>query len=117
MVSGETGRNQLREMLSLFASDHNRDLEQIRGITGLSAHGVTRRIHGDAWRGYCRGTGVRLELDPDAFAGSSPVLFSAVLARFFALYTTINSFVQLGIYRGEECLTLWPPISGTQELI
>ena len=117
LVSGETGRNQLREMLSLFASDHNRDLEQIRGITGLSAHGVTRRIHGDAWRGYCRGTGVRLELDPDAFAGSSPVLFSAVLARFFALYTTINSFVQLGIYRGEECLTLWHPISGAQELI
>lgn len=117
LVSGETGRNQLREMLSLFASDHKRDLEQIRGITGLSARGVTRRIHADAWRGFCRGTGVRLELDTDAFAGSSPVLFSAVLARFFALYTTINSFVQLGVYRGEECLIEWPPMSGSQELI
>lgn len=117
LVSGDTGRDRLRELLSLFASDHHRDLEQIRGISGLSARAVTRQIGLHAWRGHCRGTGVRLEIDPDAYVGSSSVLFSAVLARFFALYTTVNSFVELGVWRGDECLVQWKPMSGAQELV
>lgn len=117
LVNGDTGRDRLREMLSLFASDQHRDLEQIRGISGISARPVTRQIGVDAWRGHCRGTGLRLEMDPEAFVGSSAVLFSAVLAQFFALYTTVNSFVELGVWRGDECLVQWKPMSGAQELV
>lgn len=117
LVSNDSGRDRLRELLSLFASDHHRDLEQIRGISGLSARAVTRQIGPHAWRGHCRGTSLRLEIDPNAYVGSSAVLFSAVLARFFALYTTVNSFVELGIWRGDECLVQWKPMSGAQELV
>lgn len=117
LAGGDTGRDRLREMLALFASDQHRDLEQIRGIAGLQARPVTRQLGRDAWRGHCRGTGLRLELDAEAFVGSSTVLFSAVLAHFFALYTTVNSFVELGVWRGDECLVQWPPMAGTQELM
>lgn len=117
LVSGDTGRERLREILTLFASDQNRDLEQIRGIIGLSARPVTRQIGRDAWRGHCRGTSLRLELEPEAFVGSSAILFSAVLAHFFALYTTVNSFVELGVWRGDECLVQWKPMAGVQELV
>ncbi len=117
LVSGATGRDRLREMLSLFASDQNRDLEQIRGITHLQSRPVTRQIGHEAWRGHCRGTAVRLELEPEAFVGSSAILFSAVLAHFFALYTTVNSFVELGVWRGDECLVQWKPMAGAQELV
>lgn len=117
LVNGDTGRDRLREMLALFASDQHRDLEQIRGISGLSARPVTRQIGTDAWRGHCRGTGLKLEMDPEAFVGSSAVLFSAVLAQFFALYTTVNSFVELGVWRGDECLVQWKPMAGAQELV
>ncbi len=117
LVSGDTGRDRLREMLSLFASDHHRDLEQIRGITGLNAHPVTRQVGRDAWRGHCRGTGVHVELDAEAFVGASAILFSAVLAHFFALYTTVNSFVELGVWRGDECVVQWPPRAGEQALL
>ncbi len=117
LVNGDTGRDRLREMLSLFASDQHRDLEQIRGISGIRAHPVTRQIGNDAWRGHCRGTGLRVEMDPEAFIGSSAVLFSAVLAQFFALYTTVNSFVELGVWRGDECLVQWKPMTGAQELV
>jgi type VI secretion system protein ImpG len=117
LINAEQGRDHLRELLSLFSSEQQRDLEQIRGIQRLSARAVTRQIGHEAWRGVCRGTGVRLEIDPDAFVGSSSVLFSAVLAHFFALYTTVNSFVELGIWRGDECLVQWPPMSGSQELL
>ncbi len=117
LVNGDTGRDRLREMLSLFASDQHRDLEQIRGISGIAARPVTRQIGVDAWRGHCRGTGLRLEMDPEAYVGASAVLFSAVLAQFFALYTTVNSFVELGVWRGDECLVQWKPMTGAQELV
>ncbi len=117
LVSGDTGRDRLREMLSLFASEQHRDLEQIRGISGLAARPVTRQIGHEAWRGHCRGTGLKLEMDTDAYVGSSAVLFSAVLAHFFALYTTVNSFVELGVWRGDECLVQWKPMAGAQELV
>ncbi len=117
LAGGDTGRDRLREMLALFASDQHRDLEQIRGIAGLNARPVTRQIGGEAWRGHCRGTGLRLELDAEAFVGSSTVLFSAVLAHFFSLYTTVNSFVELGVWRGDECLLQWRPMAGARELV
>jgi type VI secretion system protein ImpG len=114
LVDGSTGRDQLREMLTLFASDSKRDHEQIRGIRELEARSVTARVGADAWRGYCRGTEVILEFEEEAFVGSSPLLMSAVLARFFAMYTSINSFVRLGVRRGDEVWKQWEPMSGRQ---
>lgn len=117
LVDGSTGADQLREMLSLFASDSTRDHEQIRGIKGLKARSVTGRIGQDAWRGYCRGTEVALEFDEEAFVGGSRLLMSAALARFFAMYTSVNSFVQLRVYRGDEIWKQWEPMSGRQLVI
>lgn len=114
LVDGTTGANQLREMLMLFASDTMRDHEQIRGIRGLEARSITARIGNDAWRGYCRGTEVLLEYDEEAFVGGSPLLMSAVLARFFAMYTSVNSFVRLAVRRGDEVWKQWEPMSGRQ---
>ncbi len=114
LVSGTTGTSQLREMLMLFASDSMRDHEQIRGIRALQARSVTARVGQAAWRGYCRGTEVLLEFDEEAFVGSSPILMSAVLARFFAMYTSVNSFVRLAVRRGDEVWKQWEPMSGRQ---
>jgi len=114
LVDGSTGKDQLREMLALFASDSTRDREQIRGIKELRARSVTGRIGRDAWRGYCRGTEVTLGFEEEAFVGGSQLMLSAVLARFFAMYTSINSFVQLGVNRGDEVWKQWEPMSGRQ---
>ena len=114
LVNGSTGVDQLREMLTLFASDSTRDHEQIRGIKTLQARSVTGRVGTDAWRGYCRGTEVTLSFEEEAFVGGSQLMLSAVLARFFAMYTSINSFVQLGVKRGDEVWKLWQPMSGRQ---
>jgi type VI secretion system protein ImpG len=114
LVDGSTGKDQLREMLMLFASDNTRDQEQIRGIKGLQARSVTGRVGHDAWRGYCRGTEVTLAFEEEAFVGGSQLMMSAVLARFFAMYTSINSFVQLGVNRGDEVWKQWEPMSGRQ---
>ena len=85
-----------------------------RGIRELQARSVTARIGVDAWRGYCRGTEVILEFDDEAFVGGSPLMMSAVLARFFAMYTSVNSFVRLAVRRGDEVWKQWEPMSGRQ---
>lgn len=117
LVDGSTGCAQLREMLLLFASDSRRDHAQIRGIAGLSARGITAHIGTEAWRGYCRGTQVTLDFEEDAFAGGSALMMSAVLARFFAMYTSVNSFVRLAVRRGDEVRKQWAPMTGRQVVL
>jgi type VI secretion system protein ImpG len=116
-VSGATGRAQLQEMLRLFASDGTREQDQIRGIRSVEARSVTAHVGSDAWRGYCRGTEVTVEFDPESFVGGSPLLMGAVLARFFAMYTSVNSFVRLVVRRGDEIWKQWEPMTGCQQLL
>lgn len=117
LVSGATGRAQLQEMLRLFAAETTREQEQIRGIRSVEARSVTAHVGSDAWRGYCRGTEVAVEFDPDTFVGGSPLLMGAVLARFFAMYTSVNSFVRLVVRRGDETWKQWEPMTGCQQLL
>jgi type VI secretion system protein ImpG len=121
LVDGSAGVASLREMLGLFASNSTRDAVQIRGIRSLRARPGTARIAAEgavgAWRGHCRGTEIAIEFDADAFAGSSALMLASVLARFFALYTTANSFVRLTVRRNGETWRTWPPMAGRQALV
>jgi len=117
LVSGATGQRQLQEMLRLFASDGPREQDQIHGIKSISARNVTAHVGADTWRGYCRGTEVEIEFHPDAFVGGSPLLMGAVLARFFAMYTSVNSFVRLVVRRGDVIWKQWEPMTGCQQLL
>jgi type VI secretion system protein ImpG len=58
---------------------------------------------------------VTVEFDADAFVGGSPLLLGAVLARFFAMYTSVNSFVRLAVRRGDEIWKQWQPMTGYQQ--
>jgi type VI secretion system protein ImpG len=117
LAGGTSGVKTLRDMLLLFAGSSARDQVQIRGIKRLSATVGTARLGGDTWRGHCRGTDIALEFDADAFAGTSPLVLAGVLARFFALYTSANSFVRLSVWRGGELWMQWPAMTGRQCLI
>ena len=117
LVDGSTGRMQLREMLTLLASQSRQDYAQIRGISSLSARSVTAHVGNQAWRGFCRGTEVSLEFDDEAFVGGSSLMMSAVLARFFAMYTSVNSFVRLAVRQGDEVRKQWEPMTGRQVVL
>lgn len=117
LVDGTTGVHTLQQMLMLFAGDSARDQGQVRGVKSLVATPATVRLGRDTWRGHCRGTDIVLEFDPDAFVGTSPLVLAGVLSRFFALYTSANSFVRLAVWRGGEPWMQWPAMSGRQCLI
>ena len=104
-------------MLMLFAGESARDQAQVRGIRDLQAAIATARVGPQAWGGYCRGTDVTLDIEPEAFVGNSPLLLASVLARFFALYTCANSFVRLSLRQSGETVMRWPAMSGRQCLI
>jgi type VI secretion system protein ImpG len=121
LVDGSAGVASLKEMLALFASDTAQDAKQISGIKSLTATPGTARMTGNgamgSWRGHCRGTDIAIEFDTAAFAGSSALMLASVLARFFALYTTANSFVRLTVVRNGEAWMEWPPMTGRQALL
>lgn len=117
LVDGSTGVHTLQQMLMLFAGDSARDQGQVRGVKSMLASAATTRVGRDTWRGHCRGTDIVLEFDADAFVGTSPLVLAGVLSRFFALYTSANSFVRLAVWRNGEPWMQWPAMSGRQCLI
>ncbi|WP_191488355.1 type VI secretion system baseplate subunit TssF [Pseudomonas sp. FEN] len=112
LTEGPGALEALREMLILHnLRDEPAARLQINGILALRTERVVGRVGKDAWRGWRNGLEVRLELDPSKFSGSSRVLFSGVLAHFFALYANANCFVRTLLVEGDKEIKLWSPSS------
>lgn len=120
LAGGEDGLTALREILGLYAAFDDASLRgQLSGLVGLSCRTVVRRIGTDAWRGHCRGTEIRLDLDEERFTGSHPFLLASVLNRFFGLYGAINSFTQLVLTsrRRHGIWKTWEPLAGDRAVL
>ena len=63
------------------------------------------------------GNDIWIDFDEAAFVGGSTFIFAGVLARFFGLYTTVNSYTRFGLIRNGEVLRQWPAFAGWQCLI
>lgn len=109
----------LREILSLFAAAGDAVTDrQLRGITGIDSRPITRSLHREGGFHAARGTEIALTLDERAFEGTGVLLLGAVLDRFFADYTHLNSFTEtvlISEQRGE--IMRFPPRSGTGPLL
>ena len=111
---GTDAAGALREMLSLFADlSDNVNEGQIGGLRKLETRPVTRTIRQPDGYHTARGLEVTLTFDEEDFESSGVILLGAVLDRFLAEYTTINSFTQTvvrSVQRG--LIKTWPPRSG-----
>lgn len=119
-LDGEAGLTALREILRLYAAFDDASVNgQVAGLSGLSCSSVVRRVGNEAWRGFCRGTEVRLELDEERFVGSHPFLLASVLNRFFGLYAAVNSFTQLVLTSRQRngIWKTWPPLAGDRPVL
>ena len=121
LQDGPEGLTALREILLLYGIYDNKAAHrQINGIREMHTRPVVERLGKEAWRGFARGTEVRLVLDPAAFPGANPFLFASVLRHFFALYASLNSFARLvveDIRRPGEIWKKWPALAGTREFL
>jgi type VI secretion system protein ImpG len=120
LTGGEEGTQALREILRINCLKLDAAAEnQIAGITQVQARPKTLQIGADAWRGFCQGLEVSLTVDEALYVGSSALLLSAVLSRFFGLYVAVNSFAQL-VLRSEQRQgewIRWPARTGAQPLL
>lgn len=114
LSGGEGSLPALRELLRLYRFNPTQSEDQINGIRRMSCRPVLRHLGDDAWRGYRQGLEVTLTLDETLYVGSSALLLTAVLSRFFGLYSAINSFTQLVVKSEQRQGTwkTWDPMAG-----
>lgn len=112
LVEGANALAALKEMLSLHNVRNEASGQlQIEGIRVLETARVVDHVGKDSWRGWRNGLEVRLALNAKNFAGNSQVLFSGVLAHFFALYANTNCFVRTVLMDDEKEIIQWQPSS------
>ncbi len=115
----ESGAVALRELLALYGHVGEAAVrKQIDGVRSVSSRSVSRLLTGDGPSVFGRGIEVSLVLDDDAFEGLGGFLLGAVLDRFFARYTAINSFTETVVHtvdRGE--VIRWPLRLGRRHVI
>lgn len=120
LSGGGDGTQALREILRINCLKLDAAAEnQIAGITQVSAKPKTLQIGADAWRGFCQGLEISVTVDEGLYVGSSVLMLSAVLSRFFGLYVAVNSFAQL-VLRSEQrqgAWIKWPARTGAQPLL
>ena len=120
LSDGQHSLKALQEILTLytFVEEPSRQ-HQIMGIREMSTRKVIRRVGKEAWRGFVQGTEITLEFDETRYVGGSAFLMASVLNRYFALYTSINSFTQLVAKSAqrEGIWKQWPPMVGEQFIL
>jgi type VI secretion system protein ImpG len=118
--SGEESLKALREILKLYcSSEHAVAHQQIQGIREMSLRRTVQRVGSQAWRGFANGTEVTLTFDENAYVGGGAFLLASVLNRFFALYTSVNSFTQTVAksQQREGVWKRWQPLAGEQTVL
>lgn len=120
LSEGRHSLTALREILRLYVTGQDAAAEQqIMGIRDMQCRPVVRRLGDKAWRGFVRGMEVTLEVDERQYVGSSAFLLGGVLARFFGLYSSINSFAQLRLVSLQRSgiWKTWPPFAGDSPVL
>ena len=102
----------LQEMLALYDLPRTAaSRRQIEGVMGIEQTGKTVWMPGQPFACFVRGLEVRLTIDESSFAGSGLDVFIRCIDRFFGLYVSLNSFIQLIVVSsrtGEELIRCAP---------
>ncbi|CCG88425.1 type VI secretion system baseplate subunit TssF [Erwinia piriflorinigrans] len=121
LMDGDDGQGAaaLRQMLGLYANlAEAAAARQIDGIRHCQLKPVFRRVPEPGPIVFARGIGIELEVDEQAFSGSSPWLLGSVLERVFSRLVAINTFTEMTLtsqQRGE--VGYWAPRMGKRRLI
>ena len=116
----EDGREALQQILNLYNFSGSSFSERmISGVASLKSKRKFARLVSDEGIAFARGFEVEIEFDEEQFVGGGVYLFAAVLERFLANYSSLNSFTQLTArsLQRKEPLRQWPPRAGQKILI
>ncbi|MDX7988229.1 type VI secretion system baseplate subunit TssF [Xenorhabdus sp. 12] len=115
----QEGTQALRQLLSLYANLAEPAVaRQINGIRHCSLKEIHRRVPKPGPIVFARGVSIRLEVNEQEFAGSSPWLLGSVLEKLFSRLVTMNSFIEMSLYshqRGQ--IGFWSTRMGSKKLL
>ncbi|MFZ6675470.1 type VI secretion system baseplate subunit TssF [Undibacterium sp. Xuan67W] len=109
----------LKDILRLHLGSNPRNgSKQIDAISSLENRSIVRHLSQDGWRGFVRGSEIKLVMDQNQFknVNASPVLFCSVLRNFFRLYASVNNIVELNLETQQIKGTQkqWAPLAGAK---
>ena len=109
----------LRDHLALYGRPEDSSMRrQIDGLSGVHAEPIVRRIPGRGQMAVARGSRIKLTLDDGSYDNGRLFLFSAVVERFLAEFTTINSFTETIVETpAEGVVARWPARIGRRHTI
>lgn len=110
----------LKELLRLYGTfDKERVLPEFDMLVGLETQSIVRRFGIEAWRGFAQGTQITMTFEPRDHTDSRGFLLSMVLNHIFPMFTNLNSFTELQIYKTsqERIWKQWKPRSGSRVLL
>lgn len=115
----EKGTQALRQLLSLYANlAEPAIIRQINGIRHCSLKTIYRRVPVPGPIVFARGVSIRLEVNEQEFAGTSPWLLGSVLEKLFSNLVTMNSFTEMTLYSQQRGnIGFWPAQMGNKKLI
>ncbi|UDL04786.1 type VI secretion system baseplate subunit TssF [Marinobacter sp. CA1] len=118
--AGDDALERLKAVLQLHDFRHTPETQAlIEGIEDVTMKRVAARVGKGVHSGLCQGTEIQVTFSKPSYAGTSIYLFSAILDRFFAQFTQVNTFtrvrIRLGGHHRDYCL--WPARAGERELL
>ncbi|QNM95347.1 type VI secretion system baseplate subunit TssF [Chitinimonas koreensis] len=117
LTGGAQAMNALKSMLGLHLGRASMvGPKQIDSLSGLEARPVVKDLYRDGRYVPVEGLAITLRIDRLRFEGGSPILFAEVLRRFFALYASVNTLIELSLetHDVKGRLKTWPPMVGAQ---
>jgi len=109
----------LRDNLRLYGAPNDVAWgHQADGLRSLNAHNAVRRLPFAGPLSFGTGTELTLEVDEQAFQGSSAFLMGCLLECYLARQAAVNSFTQFtlkSVQRG--VIKAWPPRVGLRPII
>ncbi len=119
LASDGRGADPLHALVDLYAERGDPGLARhVRSIARVASRPVVERLAIDGPMCFGRGVEVTLDIDQSILTGHSTLLLSALLARLFARYASVNSFVRTRsrlLQKQED--VLWPMTPGNRHLI
>jgi type VI secretion system protein ImpG len=119
LVNRPEALSALKDILRLhLASNPRSGNKQIDAILSLENRSIVRHLSQDGWRGFVRGSEIKLVMDQNQFknVNASAVLFCSVLRNFFRMYASVNNIVELNLethhIKGSQ--KQWPPMAGAK---
>ncbi|HRD95034.1 MAG TPA: type VI secretion system baseplate subunit TssF [Rubrivivax sp.] len=117
--SPEVAAAVLRDSLRLYGAPNDVAWgHQADGLRSLQAHNAVRRLPFAGPLSFGTGTELTLEVDEQAFQGSSAFLMGCLLECYLARQAAINSFTQFtlkSVQRG--VIKAWPPRVGLRPIL